>query len=170
MSSKATNRPVTPADLPAIAALHDEAFGPGRFARTAYRVREGRAAGMSPISPYCRLAMIGDRLMAAVQLTEITVGGKGGALLLGPLVVATDATGQGFGRALVAEALEAAKTGGVRLVILIGDEPYYGRFGFKPVPPGRITLPGPANPARILAAELDPGALADYQGLVAAAR
>jgi predicted N-acetyltransferase YhbS len=170
MPPKATNRPVTPADIPAIAALHAEAFGPGRFARTAYRVREGRTAGASPISPYCRLAMIGERLVAAVQLTEITIGGKGGALLLGPLVVAADVTGQGFGRALVAEALEAATAGGVRLVILIGDEPYYGRFGFKPVPPGRITLPGPANPARILAAELKAGALADFQGLIAAAR
>jgi len=170
MSLKVTNRPATPADLPAIAALHDEAFGPGRFARTAYRVREGRAAGASPISTYCRLAMIGERLAAAVQLTEITIGGKGGALLLGPLVVATDVTGQGFGRALVAEALEAAKAGGVRLVVLVGDEPYYGRFGFKPVPTGQITLPGPANPARILAAELATGALADYQGLIAAAR
>ncbi len=170
MSPKATNRPVTPADLPAIAALHAEVFGPGRFARTAYRVREGRPTGATPISPYCRLAMIGDRLVAAVQLTEITVGSKGGALLLGPLVVATDVMGQGFGRALVAEALEAAKAGGVGVVILVGDEAYYGRFGFKPVPLGRITLPGPVDPARILAAELQAGALADYQGPIAAAR
>ncbi len=170
MPPTATNRPVTPADLPAIAALHAEVFGPGRFARTAYRVREGRPAGASPVSSYCRLAMLGERLAAAVQLTEITIGGKSGALLLGPLVVATDFTGQGFGRALVAEALEAAKAGGVRVVILVGDEAYYGRFGFKPVPLGRITLPGPVNPARILAAELEASALTDYQGPIAAAR
>jgi len=170
MSPKITNRPVTPADLPAITALHADVFGPGRFARTAYRVREGRPAGEHPLSPYCRLAMVGERIVAAVHLTEITIGGKGGALLLGPLVVASDVTGQGFGRALVGEALEAAKAGGASLVILVGDEPYYGRFGFKPVPPGQITLPGPVNSARILAAELEAGALADYQGLVESAR
>jgi len=170
MPPNATNRPVTPADLPAIATLHAEVFGPGRFARTAYRVRESRPAGTSPISPYCRLAMLGKRLVAAVQLTDVTVGGKGGALLLGPLVVATDATGLGFGRALIAEALEAAKAGGVRVVILVGDVAYYGRFGFKPVPPGQIALPGPVNPTRVLAAELEAGALADYRGMVAAAR
>jgi predicted N-acetyltransferase YhbS len=114
--------------------------------------------------------MLGERLVAAVQLTDVTAGGEGGALLLGPLVVATDVTGQGFGRALIAEALEAAKAGGVRVVILVGDVAYYGRFGFKPVPPGQITLPGPVNPTRILAAELEAGAIADYQGMVAAAR
>jgi predicted N-acetyltransferase YhbS len=70
----------------------------------------------------------------------------------------------------VAEALGAAKAGGVRLVLLVGDEPYYGRFGFRPVPVGQITLPGPVNPARILAAELADGALAGYAGLVTAKR
>lgn len=170
MSPRVTNRQATPEDLPAITALHAEVFGPGRFARTAYRVREGRAAGTSPVSRYCRVATVGERIVAAVQLTEVTVGNKPGALLLGPLVVAGDVTGQGFGRALVAEALEAAKAGGARLVLLVGDEPYYGRFGFKAVPPGQITLPGPANPARILAAELEAGCLADYRGQVAAQR
>jgi predicted N-acetyltransferase YhbS len=168
MSPKVTNRPITPADLPAISALHREVFGPGRFARTAYRVREGRPAGRGAISPYCRLAMLGERLVAAVQFTEITVGGKDGALLLGPLVVALDAAGQGFGRGLVGEALAAAKAAGIRLIVLVGDEPYYGRFGFTPVAVGRITLPGPVNPARMLAVELQPNALADYQGMIAA--
>jgi predicted N-acetyltransferase YhbS len=170
MPPNAINRPVTPADLPAIALLQAEAFGPGRFARTAYRVREGRPTGAPALSPYCRLAFIGERLVAAVQLTEITIGRTGDALLLGPLVVTPDLAGQGFGRALVAEALGAAKAGGVRLVLLVGDEPYYGRFGFRPVPVGQITLPGPVNPARILAAELADGALAGYAGLVTAKR
>lgn len=167
MPPSATNRPVTPADLPAISALHAEVFGPGRFARAAYRVRE--ATGTPDISPFCRLAMLGERIVAAVRLTEITIGGQGKALLLGPLVVAGDVAGQGFGRALVAEALAAAKEAGIRLVVLVGDEPYYARLGFKPVPPGRIRLPGPVNPARILAAELAADALADYKGAVAAA-
>ena len=67
-------------------------------------------------------------------------------------------------------ALAEAKKLGHKAVLLVGDEPYYGRFGFKAVPPGQITLPGPANPARILAAELEAGCLADYRGPVAAQR
>jgi predicted N-acetyltransferase YhbS len=169
MSAKVINRPVAPPDLPRISALHAEVFGPGRFARSAYRVREGKAADLSPISPFCRLALMGDRLVAALRLTEVTIGGKAGALLLGPLAVAPDVAGQGFGRALVAEALEAAKGAGVRLVVLVGDQSYYGRFGFKPAPSGQIALPGPVNPARLLVTELVPGALADYRGLVTTA-
>jgi predicted N-acetyltransferase YhbS len=170
MPPKVLNRLVTAEDLPRISALHAEVFGPGRFTRTAYRVREGRPVSASPISRFCRLALLGDRLVAALRLTEITIGGKGDALLLGPLAVAADVAGQGFGQALVAEALDAARAAGIRLVVLVGDEPYYGRFGFKPVPPGQIKLPGPVNPARILAAELTAEALALYQGPVAAAR
>jgi predicted N-acetyltransferase YhbS len=170
MSPKIANRPVTPADLPAISALHAEVFGPGRFTRTAYRVREGRPGDRAQVTPYCRLALLGQRAIAAVQLTEITIGGKDEALLLGPLVVATDVAGQGFGRALIGDALDAARKDGIRLVVLVGDEPYYGRSGFRTVPPGQITLPGPVNPVRILAAELEPGGLADYSGLLAAKR
>ncbi len=168
MPPSATNRPVSPADLPAISALHAEVFGPGRFARAAYRVRE--AAGVSSISPFCRVSIMDGRVVAAVRLTEITIGGRAGALMLGPLVVARDLGSQGFGRALVAEALEAAKAAGIRLMVLVGDEPYYSRLGFKRVPPGRITLPGPVNPARLLAAEIETGASADYAGAIVAAR
>jgi predicted N-acetyltransferase YhbS len=163
MSPSVSNRPSTPADLPAIAQLHARVFGPGRFARTAYRVREGTPA----MSPYCRVAMLGERLIAAVRFTPIDVGGTGGALLLGPLAVDPEFAGQGFGKRLIAEALEEAKAAGVRLVLLVGDEPYYGRFGFRPVPPGQIALPGPVDPRRLLAAELVPGALASRRGLVA---
>lgn len=169
MSPKVLNRSVAPADLPLIAKLHADVFGPGRFTRTAYRVRERRPGAAHAISPFCRAAFLGNRLIAAVRFTQITVGGREGALLLGPLAVATDVAGQGYGRALVAEALEAARKSKVRLIVLVGDEPYYGRFGFKPVPPGQIMLPGPVNPARLLAAELEAGALADYRGLIAAA-
>jgi predicted N-acetyltransferase YhbS len=157
-------RPLTPADLPHVSLLHAKVFGPGRFARTAYRVREH-----SPeISSYCRAAVDGERIIAAVRFTKVGIGGIGGALLLGPLAVDPDFAGQGYGRALIAEALDAAKAAGVRLVVLVGDEPYYGRFGFKPVPPGQITLPGPVDPRRLLAAELAEGALAGSRGIVAA--
>ena len=102
-------------------------------------------------------------------MTDVAIGGKGGASLLGPLVVDPEFAGQGYGRALVSEALEAARARGVRLVVLVGDEPYYGRFGFKAVPPGQIALPGPVDPRRLLAAELEPGALPRYRGMMKAA-
>jgi predicted N-acetyltransferase YhbS len=169
MYPKTVNRPVTPEDLPAISALHAEVFGPGRFTRTAYRVREAGGSGTPPFSRFCRVAVSCGRLLAAVRLTEITIGATGGALLLGPLAVRPDVAGQGFGRALVADALDEARRAGIGLVVLVGDEPYYARFGFKRVPAGHILFPGPVNPARILAVELAPDALASFRGMVAAA-
>jgi len=166
MSPNVTNRPLTPADFPAVSRLHAKVFGPGRFTRTAYRVREGAPA----LSPYCRVALLGDRLVAAVRFTPINIGRVGGALLLGPLAVDPDLAGQGFGKRLIGEALEAAKADGVKLVVLVGDVPYYGRFGFSPVPRGQITLPGPVDPQRLLAAELQPGTLAAFNGVIAAQR
>jgi predicted N-acetyltransferase YhbS len=76
--------------------------------------------------------------------------------------------GKGIGRALVQEGLSRAKAVGFGLVLLVGDMPYYGRFGFQPVPFGPITLPGPVDPARLLALELIPGSLADAAGQVKA--
>lgn len=165
MLSKITSRLATPADVPLISALHARVFGPGRFARTAYRVREEMGAG-AEISRFCRLAVMDGHIIAALRMSEIVIGSTPGALLLGPLVVAPAYAGQGYGRGLVTEALEAARASGIRLVVLVGDEPYYGRFGFRPVKPGTITFPGPVNPARILAAELVPGTLADYRGMI----
>lgn len=164
MSDAVTTRLVAPADLAAIQALHATVFGPGRFARTAYRVREGRGL----MSPFCRAAFDGERMIAALRMTEIRIGDQTGALLLGPLAVDTQYAGKGHGRRLVAEVTEDARARGQSLIVLVGDEPYYGRFGFKRTPPGQIEFPGPVNPARILAAELDDGALARYRGLVTA--
>src|SRR5438128_1558332 len=112
------NRPLTPADLPHVSLLHSKVFGPGRFARTAYRVRENAPA----ISSYCRVAVDGERIIAAVRFTKVGIGGTGGALLLGPLAVDPEFAGQGYGRALIAEALGEVKDTGVRLVVLVGDE------------------------------------------------
>lgn len=159
-------RPMTPADLPEVSALHERVFGPGRYARTAYRVREGRSAGL--LSPYCRVGVIDRRIMAAINLTDITIGGSPGALQLGPVVVDTAYASQGHGSRIIADAMDAARHGSERLVLLVGDEPYYKRYGFAVVPPGQIRLPGPVNPARLLAAELVPGALAEYRGVVVA--
>ena len=164
MSQNVTTRLVTAADLPRIAALHGRVFGPGRFVRSAYRVREGKGL----ISRFCRVAMLGGKPVATLRITDIAVGGTQGAALLGPLAVDPDFAGQGYGRRLVSEALDEMKHAGVKLVVLVGDEPYYGRFGFAPVAPGHILLPGPVNPQRILAVELEAGALQSFRGLVVA--
>jgi len=157
-------REVRPEDGPQISALHARAFGPGRFARTAYRIREG----MGAFSRYCRVCLIDGRIIAAVRFTPIRIGGRDGALLLGPLAVDPEFTNRGHGRGLVREAMDAARADGLGLVLLVGDEPYYARLGFVRVPAGQIALPGPVNPQRLLAAELRPGGLADYRGLVTA--
>jgi predicted N-acetyltransferase YhbS len=161
-----TIRPVRTEDMAAIRALHARAFGPGRFARTAYRVREGTGDR----SPFCRVCLIGERLIAAVRFTEVLIGGQAGVLLLGPLAVDPAFANLGHARGLVAQALEEARAGGIRLVVLVGDEPYYGRLGFKRVPRGQITMPGPVDPDRLLAVELAPGSLAGFAGMLAADR
>jgi predicted N-acetyltransferase YhbS len=164
MSLDVTIRPATPDDLPAIKVLQPRAFGPGRFARTAYRIREG----LPLISRFCLVAMSPDRLIAAIRFTEVSIGGVSGGLLLGPLAVEPEFAGQGYGKRLVADGLDNAKAAGLQLSVLVGNMSYYARFGFVPVPPGQIWLPGPVDPARILAAELVPGALGRYRGVVSA--
>jgi predicted N-acetyltransferase YhbS len=155
----------TPGDEPALSHLAAEAFGPGRFARSAYRVREG-------VPPVDSLSLAGWRegtLVGGIRFTAIKIGAQDNALLLGPLVVAPTAKGNGYGRALAEAGLARAREDGFALVLLVGDMPYYGRFGFVPVtPPGKIALPGPADPARLLALELEPGALASASGTVKA--
>jgi predicted N-acetyltransferase YhbS len=166
MSAQVLVRPVTPDDVPEISALHARVFGPGRFARSAYRIREGAPL----LSRFCIASFVDGKLIAAIRFTEVTIGGREGALLLGPLAVEPGLAGQGYGKRLIADGLEQAKAAGIDVAVLVGDEPYYGRFGFRVVPPGRVTLPGPVDPARILAAEFKAGALARFRGMVAAAR
>lgn len=161
--SNVVTRALTAADAPAVHRLHMAVFGPGRFARSAYRVREG----VPLASAYCWAAFNGKQLIASLRLTPIKVGGATGALLLGPLAVDPEFANQGFGRRLVAESFVLAAADGYRLVLLVGDLAYYARMAFTAVPPGQIWLPGPADPARILAHELVPGALAGYRGLIA---
>jgi predicted N-acetyltransferase YhbS len=164
MSTSIITRTAGPHDLAAINTLQARVFGPGRFARSAYRVREGKGF----MSRFCRVADRNGRLIASLRMTEVSIGGTAGAALLGPVAVDPEFRGQGYGRQLVAEAIEEMTHAGVAVVVLVGDEPYYERFGFKPVPRGTVVFPGPVNPARILAAELKPDALASYCGLVSA--
>jgi predicted N-acetyltransferase YhbS len=155
-------RPETDGEAAILSQLSAEAFGPGRFARSAYRVREG-------IPPVAKLSLVGwrdGRVVGGIRFTAIRIGEENDALLLGPLVVDPAEAGKGFGRALVEKGLARAKQEGFALVLLVGDMPYYGRFGFAPVRPGQIVMPGPVDPARLLALELVPGALARAQGEV----
>lgn len=159
-------RPQRDGDAQIINALHAQAFGPGRFARSAYRVREEAA-----LDPDLSLtAWNGDEIIGVVHFTRIHIGGKNGALLLGPIAVAPQLHGQGWGMKLIREGLSRARTAGHHLVLLVGDLPYYAKVGFSVVPNGQISLPGPVNPARLLAAELTPGSIADYSGLVRGVR
>jgi predicted N-acetyltransferase YhbS len=153
---------ITAADLPSIFDLNERVFGPGRFTRTAYRIREG----LPLISRFCLKATQGQALVAAIRFTEVTIGGQPGGLLLGPLAVETGYAGLGHGKRLIADGLANAKSAGLRICVLVGNEPYYGRFGFVVLPPGQIELPGPADPSRMLGAELSPGALGQYRGMV----
>jgi predicted N-acetyltransferase YhbS len=156
-------RPQQPADVGAVLQLHEEAFGPGRFARSAYRVREASTGPRIALT-----AWDGEVLVGAIQLTAVMVGDASGALLLGPLAVAPDYKGRGAGLRLILDSLDEARLQGARLVLLVGDLPYYRRAGFSVVPAGRIALPGPADPGRILALELQQGALAAFRGMVVA--
>ncbi|MFV0367243.1 MAG: GNAT family N-acetyltransferase [Hyphomicrobiaceae bacterium] len=164
MSTEFEIRPATESDLPAIANLHARAFGPGRFARTAYRVREGQP----DVTPNSRAAFLNGALVAALHATPVTIGGTSRALLIGPVAVEPAEKGRKYGQRLIAQALEDAAADGFRIALLVGDQPYYGRFGFAPVPPGKILMPGPVDPHRLLARELIEGALAEFSGLVAA--
>ncbi len=164
MSPSLTVRPAVPEDIAEISKLHARVFGPGRFARSAYRVREGKGH----ISRFCLVACLGKQVIASIRTTEIAIGGRRGAVLLGPVAVDGEHRSLGLGSKLIAAALDAARTGGARLIVLVGDHPYYGRFGFRPVPMDQIVFPGPVNPQRILALEIQADALADYRGLVVA--
>jgi len=153
--------PETPDDAPAIEHLNARTFGPGRFAKTAYRVREE----VAHILELSFTARVGTLLVGSVRLSPILIG-QAKALLLGPLTVEPPFRDRGIGRLLMERALKDAKEKGHRLVLLVGDEPYYSRVGFKPVPKGRVTMPGPVDAARILVFELVDGAFGGVSGQV----
>jgi predicted N-acetyltransferase YhbS len=153
--------PETPADAPAIERLHERTFGPGRYARTAFRIREGGAH----LLDLSFTARIGTLLVGSVRLTPVRIGDTR-ALLLGPLTVEPPFRERGIGLALIGRALDEAKRKGHRLVVLVGDEPYYAKAGFKRIPKGRASMPGPVDPARLLVAELEEGAFTDIAGSI----
>jgi predicted N-acetyltransferase YhbS len=154
-------RPEASVDAEAIERLHERAFGPGRFARTAYRIREG-APHLLDLS---FTALVGTLLVGSVRLTPVRAGEQPG-LMLGPPTVDPAFENRGIGRALIERAHEAARAAGHELVFLVGDEPYYGRFGFKRVLRGQLAMPGPVDPDRLLAVELVDGAVTKARGTI----
>ena len=152
------------ADQPHIEHLLDLAFGLARYAKTSYRLREGNTA-LDGLSLVTREPGFG--LTGAISFWPLKIGEAGSdALLLGPLAVHPERQNIGIGRALMRTGLDQAKALGHRLVILVGDEPYYARVGFKRVPHGQIEMPGPVDPDRLLYLELTEGALTLAKGLV----
>lgn len=143
----------TPDDGWEVEALYDLAFAPGRFALSSYQLREG----VAPVAPLCLAAR--DEyavLVGAIRYWPIRVGGRP-ALLLGPVAVHPIRQGEGVGAALMADSLDRARVFRWRHVVLVGDAPYYRRFGFEPVA-DRVAFPPPVNPERVLAQTLDPSA------------
>src|SRR5213075_1697382 len=126
--------PETPDDAPAIEHLNARTFGPGRFAKTAYRVREE----IAHIPELSFTARIGTLLVGSVRLSPIRIG-ETPALLLGPLTIEPPFRRRGIGAKLLERALAHARQSGFRLVLLVGDEPYYARAGFKRIPKRQVT-------------------------------
>jgi predicted N-acetyltransferase YhbS len=149
----------TPDDALAIERLHERTFGPGRYAKTAYRLRED----VSHVMALSFTARVGTLMVGSVRLSPIRIG-ETRALLLGPLTVEPPFRERGIGQKLMKRAMEEARAKGHRLVVLVGDEPYYRRAGFKAVAKGQITMPGPVDPSRLLVAELADGAFAGVSG------
>ncbi|KQV64536.1 N-acetyltransferase [Rhizobium sp. Root1220] len=129
----------------AIEHINEEAFGPGRHARAAARIREQGPHDLS-LSFIC--ADDGETI-ASVRMTPVTAGSVKGHLL-GPLAVRPSHKSRGIGRELVRIAVEAARRKGSEAVILIGDPPYYGPLGFEKVVHNALAFPGPVDPARVL--------------------
>ena len=154
-----------PAPAAEAEALLDAAFGLDRRTRASYRLREG-SAPLPGLSFHARHEASG-RLAAIISFWPLRIFPAGTrAVLLGPLAVHPDFQRAGLGSRLMDAGLKAAREAGHALVFLVGDEPYYGRHGFRRVPTGRVILPGPHDPARLLYQELQANAFNDVQGLL----
>ncbi len=147
----------------AVERLLDLSFGPGRFAKTAYRLREG----VAPIRALSFVAMDGtDGLIGSLRFWPVMIGGQHQAIMLGPLAVDPRHRSSGVGMSLMLAALGKAIHLGHRICILVGDEPYYARVGFSRERARGLEFPGPVDPSRLLARELVAGAMTGVHGLV----
>ena len=152
-------------DAGSIDALLARSFGPGRYAKSAYRLREGVDAE----ADLSFVAVENGTLRGSVRFWPVFVG-KERALLLGPLAVESEERGRGIGLALMARGIDAARAAGWPSIILVGDEPYYARAGFARLPPGRVKFPGPVDRSRILGLSLLPNVLLTLSGELRRAR
>src|ERR1700746_367851 len=150
-------------DVPARETLLDACFGTTRASRTCQRLRDGYA----PAEGLSLSAVRGDKLVGTLRLWHVSAG-EVPALVLGPLAVDPTCRPLGIGAALINRALAAAKALGHRAVILLGDAPYYARFGFSAERASLLTLPGPFERQRLLGLELSEGALAGASGMIVA--
>ena len=154
-------------DQEAVEHLVDLTFGPGRFAKSAYRLREG-------VLPDARLSFVAqdsasDSLWGSVRFWPVAAG-ETPALLLGPLAVVPQLRGRGIGISLMKHAILAAASLEYPAIILVGDEPYYAKVGFARLNPGQLQFPGPVDPNRVLGLALKGNSLASLSGEVKRAR
>lgn len=152
----------TSAHEAAVEKMVAEAFGPDRFAKTVYRLRDG----VAPIPSLSLIMLDGEEVVGTLRFWPISIGGTTPALLLGPLVAAIDRQGQGIGSRLMEEGLARAEADGHQIVVLVGDEPYYARFGFTRALARRLKLPGWVDRKRFLTRELVAGAMRGVGGMI----
>jgi len=159
-----TIRQEQPSDVGTREALIDEAFGEARTRKSSERVREDRlsAEGLAFV------AADGKRMVGTARLWNIACGNGQSALLLGPVAVTDDSRNRGIGTALVRRAVEAARKLGHAAIVLVGDAPYYSRFGFSDEKTGALWMPGPFERHRLLGLELTHGALDGARGMIGA--
>lgn len=156
-------RPERPSDAVRVAALIERAFGPGRYVKAAERLRETN----TQLLDISFVALIGRELAGCVCMWPITIG-QTPAVFLGPFAVEPKHRSLGLGGMLIRKACEASAEAGRSLVLLVGDTPLFWPHGFRQVPPGRIVMPGPVDPKRVLALPLRPGAEGGLAGVVCA--
>lgn len=154
-------RPEQPADAPLIAALIDRAFGPGRHAKAADRLRETN----SLIPELSFTAWDADVLVGSVRLWPVAIGGAP-VVFLGPIAVEAQLRKHRIGQTLVEMACDAAAKAGWRAVLLVGDAPYFGRVGFAAAPAKAVRMPGPVDQRRVLLKPLVDGGADGLAGLV----
>jgi predicted N-acetyltransferase YhbS len=155
--------PETLADARAVTGLIDRAFGPGRHAKAAERLRELN----TPLLDISFTAWSDDRLVGCVRMWPVRVGDRP-VVFLGPFAVEPEFRSLGLGAALIRKASAASAAAGHDLILLVGDAPYFEPLGFRKVPPGRVIPPGPVDPNRVLTLALKPGADDDLAGPVRA--
>ena len=152
--------PETPADEPEVEGLYDLCFAPGRTALSSYRLRDG----VPRVADLCLLLRdAGGTLMAAIRFWPVRVDDRP-VLLLGPIAVHPTAQGEGLGGLLMRDSLTRARRMGFDRVLLVGDAPYYSRFGFQRL--DDVVMPPPTNPDRVLGLELRPDAWVGVAGSV----